>query len=82
MVEGIVDATYTRNRAPILRRVNLSLERLRLLFRLSADLKLLDMRRYEHAARNIDEIGRGGWIKAWPAGLDRHCRESSNPALA
>ena len=38
----------------------------RLLFRLSRDLKFLDMRRYEHAARSLDEIGRliGGWRKA------------------
>jgi len=51
VVEGIVDATYTRNRAPILRKVNLRLEKLRLLFRLSVDLKLVDTRRYEHAVR-------------------------------
>lgn len=32
-------------------------------FRLATDLKFLDLRRYEHAARAIDEIGRlvGGW---------------------
>jgi hypothetical protein len=59
-------ATYTRNRVPALRAVNLKLEKLRLLFRLATDLQILDLRRYEHAARNIDEIGRlvGGWLKA------------------
>ena len=66
VLEGLVEATYTRNRVPVLRVVNLKLEKLRLLFRLAADLKILDMRRYEHAARSIDEIGRlvGGWLKA------------------
>jgi len=65
VVEGIVDATYTRNRAPILRKINLRLEKLRLLFRLSVDLKLVDARRYENAVRNLDELGRliGGWLK-------------------
>jgi hypothetical protein len=66
VVEGLVEATYTRNRAPVLRSVNLRLEKLRLLFRLATDLQILDVRRYEHAARTIDEIGRlvGGWLKA------------------
>jgi four helix bundle protein len=65
VVEGIVEATYTRNRKPILRKVNLRLEKLRLLFRLCVDLKLIDARRYEYAVRNLDEIGRlvGGWLK-------------------
>jgi hypothetical protein len=69
VLEGLVEATYTRNRVPVLRAVNLKLEKLRLLFRLAADLQILDLRRYEHAARTIEEIGRlvGGWLKASPA---------------
>ncbi len=66
VLEGLIEATYTREAAPILRRVNLLLEKLRFLFRLAKDLGHLDPRRYEHAARNLDEVGRlvGGWIKA------------------
>lgn len=66
VVTGLVEATYSRNRLPILRTVNLKLETLRVLLRLTTDLKLLDLRRYEYAARSIDEIGRlvGGWMKA------------------
>jgi hypothetical protein len=66
VTEGIVEATYSAQTEPILRRVNLALEKLRLLFRLAKDLRYLDLRRYEFAARSIDEIGRliGGWIKA------------------
>jgi 23S rRNA-intervening sequence protein len=65
VLEGLVEATYTRNRAPVLRAVNLKLEKLRLLFRLATDLQILGLRRYEHAARSIDEVGRlvGGWLK-------------------
>lgn len=66
VLEGLVDATYTRKRQSILKRVNLGLERLRYLMRLSYDLKYIEMRRYEHAIRKLDEIGRqvGGWLKA------------------
>ena len=66
MLEGLIDATYSRKRVPILTTVNLKLERLRFLFRLSKDLKYLDHRRYEYSARALDQIGRqvGGWIKA------------------
>ena len=66
VLEGLIEATYTRNRAPVLRAVNLKLEKLRQLVRLATDLQILDLRRYEHAARTLDEIGRlvGGWLKA------------------
>ena len=66
VTEGIVEATYSPQSGPVLRGVNLALEKLRLLFRLAKDLRYLDLRRYEFAARSIDEIGRliGGWIKA------------------
>jgi len=65
VLDGLVEATYTRNRTPILRRVNLLIERLRLLIRLAMDLRHLDRRRYEFAARSLDEIGRlvGGWLR-------------------
>lgn len=63
---ALVEATYTRQPAALLRQANLGLEQLRFLFRLTLDLRLLDPRRYEVAARAIDEVGRlvGGWIKA------------------
>jgi hypothetical protein len=45
---------------------NLGLERLRFVMRLSHELRLFGSRRYEHAARSIDEVGRlvGGWTTA------------------
>ena len=66
VITGLVEATYSRNCRPALSRVNLQIETLRLLFRLATDLRHLDQRRYEHAARSLDEIGRlvGGWMKA------------------
>lgn len=66
VLEGLIEATYTRVREKRLSDVNLAIERLRFLMRLSTDLKCLDKRRYEFAAKSLDEIGRqvGGWIKA------------------
>lgn len=65
VLERLIEATYTRQREALLAQSNLGIEKLRLLFRLAYDLKHLDARRYEHAARNLDEVGRlvGGWMK-------------------
>lgn len=73
VLEGLVDAAYTRNRSAILQRVNLGLEKLRYLIRLAKDLRYLDLRRYEFAAHAIEEIGRmvGGWLKAGNAETPR-----------
>ena len=69
ILEALIEATYTRERGAHLRRANLGIEKLRFLFRLATDLRVLDRRRYEHAARTLDESGRlvGGWIKAHDA---------------
>lgn len=66
VLENLVEATDSRRPASALAAANLKLEKLRFLFRLAADLRHLDARRYEFAARAIDEIGRlvGGWLKA------------------
>lgn len=65
VLERIIEATYTKSRAKSLNAANLGIEKLRILFRLAADLRVLDLRRYEHAARSLDEVGRmvGGWIR-------------------
>ncbi len=65
ILEGIVEARYSRRKSATLRRINLDLEKLRVLVRLANRLELLDHRAYEQAARGIDEAGRmvGGWLK-------------------
>jgi hypothetical protein len=69
VLDALIEATYTRDRRGHLARANLGLEKLRFLLRLAFDQRHLDMRRYEHAARAIDEVGRliGGWAKAHAA---------------
>jgi hypothetical protein len=66
VLEALIEATYTRDRRAHLTRANLGLEKLRFFFRLAHEQRHLDARRYEHAARAIDEVGRlvGGWAKA------------------
>lgn len=66
VLEALIEATYTRERRAHLARANLGLEKLRHFFRLAVELDLLDGRRYEHAARALDEVGRlvGAWAKA------------------
>jgi hypothetical protein len=71
VLEALIEATYTKERTQHLRRANLGIEKLRFLLRLAADLRLLDRRRYEHAARTLDDTGRlvGGWMKAHTASI-------------
>ena len=63
--EALVEARYTKNRRSILARVNLELEKLRLLLRLARDRGCLSRRSFEHACKEINQAGRmvGGWIK-------------------
>ena len=65
VLDSLIAATYSRERAGHLRAANLELEKLRFGIRLAKDLRHLDFNRYEHAARAIDEVGRlvGGWLK-------------------
>ena len=65
VLDHLIEAAYSRDKLALLNRANLQLEKLRYLFRLAFDLKIMDMRRYEISARALDEIGRmvGGWRK-------------------
>lgn len=66
VLDDLVAATYTKAPMATLDAANLKLEQLRFQCRLAKDLRHLDMRRYEYAAKAIDDIGRrvGGWRKA------------------
>ena len=65
VLEKLVEARYTKDKEQILRSVNISLEKLRFMARLSKDLKLVNIKKYEYLAREINGIGVyvGGWIK-------------------
>jgi len=65
IAEDLVEARYSRDKQPLLRRINLRLEKLRILLRLCHRMKYLPHQGYEHAARKLNEVGRmlGGWMK-------------------
>lgn len=69
VLSQLVAATYSKDRRHALGQANLGLEQLRFLIRLAKDLNHLDLRRYEFAARAVDETGRliGGWLRAGTA---------------
>ena len=64
-VELIVEAIYTKDRLHILDKINLYMEKQRVLFRIAHDRRYISTRQYEHISREIDEAGRmtGGWRK-------------------
>ncbi len=65
IVEGIIEARYSKTKKDALRRIDLNMEKLRVLLRLCHDLRCLDNKGYEFASRKINEAGKmvGGWRK-------------------
>lgn len=61
---GIITAIYTKERRPILREVNLNLEHLRILFRMSYERRLISEKQYGFISAQINETGQmiGGWM--------------------
>ena len=66
VIEHVLEATYDKNPLPHLQRANLALEKQRMFVRVAYNLKHLDARRYEFAARALDGIGQslGAWRKS------------------
>jgi four helix bundle protein len=65
ILEGLVEASHRRDKRAVLDTVNLKLESLRYLIRMSKDLQVLSLCKYEYVAREINEVGAmlGGWLK-------------------
>jgi len=65
ILKGIIEANQERNKVPYLKQISVNLDKLRILIRLSKDLKFISIRQYQFAAEKINEIGKmlGGWIK-------------------
>lgn len=65
IAEDLVEARYSADKKVILRRINLRLEKLRVLLRLCHRLQYLPHAAYEHAAKSLNGVGRmlGGWIR-------------------
>lgn len=61
--ERLVEARYQRERDGLLHRINLDLEKLRLLLRLTHEQEILDDKAFEHACTELMTVGKmvGGW---------------------
>ena len=64
-IELTTVANMRRDKLPALRRADEALARLRLLFRLSYEMRFVNLRSYEYSSRCLVELGKllGGWIK-------------------
>ncbi|MBE7385778.1 MAG: diversity-generating retroelement protein Avd [Leptolyngbya sp. SIO1E4] len=65
LLEGLIQARYTRQKLPQLYELNLQLELLRHQTRLLLDFDLMSAKRYAYVGQQINGIGieLGGWIK-------------------
>ncbi len=62
----IIRANKTRVKRPLLGDIDVKIEEMKFLLRLSHDRKYLSKKSYEHSSKLLLEIGRllGGWIKS------------------
>lgn len=65
VMEGIIEAIYTKDRSYILDRINLYIEKLRVMFRITYKRKYISAKQYEHVSGLLNETGKmtGGWKK-------------------
>jgi hypothetical protein len=64
LMEGFVTARYAKNKREILEPLSGKLDILQYQTRLLLDFQLVEVKRYEHASRLLDELGRQltGWL--------------------
>lgn len=67
LLEILIEARYVREKAALLDRANIVLERLRFQMRLAKDVAVLPVKSYAFQAEKVEEIGRmiGGWKNAY-----------------
>lgn len=64
--EELIEAAYSAEALPALKKADVTLTKLRFYLRLCRDLELLSLGQYAHVIRMVSEIGRllGGWQKS------------------
>ena len=65
VVEELVEARYSKNKQAILGRINIKIETLRVLLRITYEQRYLPTKNYQQAMLSLNDIGRmlGGWMK-------------------
>lgn len=68
VLESLVEAAYKREKRDALALANRRLAVNRHLWRLALELKVINLRRYEHGIRLMDDLGRqiGAWLRSRP----------------
>jgi hypothetical protein len=63
LLDALIEAKFSSDKAEVLRQASLRVEELRLLFRVARDLRIMAIGSHGHASRQLDEIGKqlGGW---------------------
>ena len=66
ILKGIIQANQERNKLPYLKQISVNLDKLRILIRLSKDLRFISIKQYGFATNKVNEIGKmlGGWLKS------------------
>jgi len=64
-IEMTTVANMRKDKLPLLKQADEALARLRLLFRLSFEMRFINLKSYEYGSNQMNELGRllGGWIK-------------------
>jgi len=64
-METVIEAVYTKKRRVLLERLNMTLEKLRVFFRISHDRRYISHSQYEYISGAINITGKmaGGWLK-------------------
>ncbi len=64
-IEQTTVANMRKDKLPLLKRADEALARLRLLFRLSYEMRFVNLKSYEFGSKQMNELGRllGGWMK-------------------
>jgi hypothetical protein len=64
IIELIIEAIYQKQKEIPLKAINLKLEKLRVLFRISFERNYLSGKQYEYISRALNEAGKmvGGWL--------------------
>ncbi len=71
VLQSIIRANLERDKTPTLKEMSAELDELRILIRLSKDLRFVSIKQYETAAERLNEIGRllTGWAKRFPGAI-------------
>ncbi len=66
VLEGVVEAAYSREKRAPLHRANLRLQVVRHLWRVCHELRVISIKQYQHGARLLEDLGKqiGAWSKS------------------